>query len=236
MQKIDFPVNSFILRPSISIAPYFCYNHPMSVWIIFIILGIWWLSKQYHHRTADAPKSAELLPEKSEISEDRALEIQTKFENQLRDVCLPNAIGGKEIYIYKNLMSVWYAQLSAENRYNDAMVQKLRNDWLEYMSALRDKSTYSYLSLELAQKGKENLYQNDHVNASKKVFEIEEAFASTIGKEAVDKLAHTRELNESSSFSREGELIPEGFEINAEGKLQPKKKKGVKAFFRRIFS
>ncbi|MFA5831315.1 MAG: hypothetical protein WC878_05795 [Candidatus Paceibacterota bacterium] len=208
----------------------------MSIWVVFIVLGIWWFSKQYRHHTAGAPKSAEFSPEKKEVSEDHALEIQTKFENQLRDVCLPSAIGGKEIYIYKNLMSVWYAQLSAENRYNDAMTQKLRTDWLEYMNALRDKSTHYYLSLELAEKGKENLYQNDHFNAAKKVFEIEEAFASAVGKDAVDTLARTREMKESSSFSREGELIPDGFEINAEGKLQPKKKTGIKNFFRKRFS
>jgi hypothetical protein len=128
-------------------------------------------------------------------------------------------------------MSVWYSKLSAENRYDDTMVQKFRSDWLEYMSALRDKSTYQYLSAESTEKEKEESYRNDHSVASKKVFTIEEAFASVIGKEATDELVRIRGLDDAK-FSKEGELIPEGFEINAEGKIQPKTKKGIKSFFK----
>jgi hypothetical protein len=193
---------------------------------------VWWMSKRHYQNQADnTPLRAEFLPMKNEITEDRVIDVQTKFESRLSDIYLPDAVSGKEMYIYKNLMSVWYDKLSAENRYDDTMIQKFRGDWLEYMSALRDKSTYTYLSSESTEKDKRESYRNDTIIASKKVFATEEAFASAIGKEASDELTRMRGMNESA-FSKEGEFIPEGFEINAEGKIQPKTKKRIKSFFK----
>ncbi|MCK9351274.1 MAG: hypothetical protein WCT49_04460 [Candidatus Paceibacterota bacterium] len=198
----------------------------MFIWI-FIIVMVWWISKHHYLNQAEnAPLRAEVYPAKKEISEDFALEAQTKFENRMKDVFLPDAINGKEIYIYKKLMSVWYAKLSSENRYDDAMVQKFRADWLEYMNALRDKSTFKYLSSETTDKEKAESYRNDEAVASKKVFIIEEAFAALSGKEGTDELARVRALDDAS-FSKGGEFVPEGFELNLEGKIQPKKKRSA---------
>ena len=203
-------------------------------WIFLLILTIWWFSKSTE-KIHLSPKDVVFLPIEEKITEERTLEFQTKFENRLRDVYLPDAISGKEIYIYKNLMNVWYEKLSAEKRYDLSVIQKQRGDWLEYMDALKDKSTYEYLSSESTEKEKAESYRNDCAIASKKVFAIEEAFASAVGDDAVRELARIRALD-ASVFSKEGELVPEGFEINAEGKIQPKKKKSAGAFFDKLFS
>jgi hypothetical protein len=204
----------------------------MSIWIIFLILWVWWFGKRWHQSNEDStPLRAEFVEIKNDITEDHVLEVQTKFEKRLQDIYLPDAIKGKEIYIYKNLIGVWYGKLTAENRYDDAMVQKFRGDWILYMDALRDKSAYEYLSSESVELEKQDSYKDDSIIAGKKVSTIEEAFATLVGKEATDELARIRVLDDSA-FSKQGELIPEGFELSADGKIQPKKKKRIDIFFK----
>jgi hypothetical protein len=189
----------------------------MLIWVIVIIVTVWWISK-YLNSTKSSSKTEDSNTTKKEISEDTVFEIQNNFERRLKEVHLPDVIGGKEIYIYKNLMRVWYKRLSSENRYKDAMIQKLMSDWLEYINALDNLASYLYLSLEAASKEKQESYYNDHILASKKAFAIEDAFASAIGKDAVKELDHIRGL---SAFNFNGELAPDGFEWDAEQKLRP---------------
>jgi hypothetical protein len=207
----------------------------MLTWVI-VIVAVWWISKYHYQNQADnTPLSVEFVPIKNDITEEHAMEAQMKFENRIKDVCLPDAISGKEIYIYKNLMSVWYAKLSAENRYNPAVIQKLRGDWIEYMNALRDKSAFNYLASESTEKEKGDAYQDRHMVASKKVSTIEEAFASLVGNEATEELSRIRLLADHVSFSKEGELIPEGFEVGVDGKIQLKKQKMTNIFLNKLF-
>ena len=203
---------------------------------IFIIVAVWFISKEHYMRQIDnTPLSVEFLPVKKEVTEEAVLEAQTKFEKKMTDVFLPDAISGKEIYIYKNLMSVWYAKFAAVDRYDDKLIQKLRTDWLSYMESLREKSKFYYLSVETGQKAKAESYQNDFIITSKKVSTIEDAFATAAGKDAVAELARIRSLDELSAFTRDGELIPPGYEVNAQGKIQPIKiEPKLSTFFKKL--
>lgn len=189
--------------------------------IIFFILIIWWISKKSH--MANASSKQDPVSEKNEIGEEQVFNIQNNFEENLQNTVLPDAIDGKEIYIYKNLMLPWYNKLSSQYRYDDTMIQKLRNDWIDYMNALKDRSTYNFLSLETEDDEKTASYRNDHVIASRRVFVIEEAFANSIGKEAVKKLTKIRKLDFFKNFSRQGDMAPNGFEYDVNDKLRRKK-------------
>jgi len=193
----------------------------MEIWIIIIIFLVGWWILKHHHSTNVPSKNEGTDPVENEIEEEAVFKIQTEFERKLEYTLLPDAISGNEIYIYQNLMLPWYNKLSSENRYNDVMTKKLRNDWLNYMSALEDRSTYNYLSLEVEKKEEKDCYWDKHVVASRKAFAIEAAFASAVGKEAIDELTRIRQLN-LSSFNSNGELAPEGFCFIGE-KLLPKK-------------
>jgi len=191
--------------------------------ILIVVLAILWISKQ--HRSTDSTGNNNQILEKNNvenIEEETVFKIQSNFEEKLQETYLPDSIGRQEIYIYKNLMRPWYDKLSSKDRYDDAMIQKLRNDWIDYMNALGDRSTYNYLSLEAEKKEDENSYRNDHIIASRKVFTIENAFASVIGNKEKEKLARIRGLNFSAFNRNNGDIAPDGFEFDANNKLRKK--------------
>ena len=171
--------------------------------------------------------------EEYKITEEDVSKRQLRFENDFEYALkcgVPDKFDGREIYIYRNLMSGWYNKLSGDNRYDDKMIQKIRKDWCDYMDSVEDRNTYSFLSLECGgtgeneeQQKKDGSYWNKHVIASKKVFAIEDAFASMMGKKAVNELAHIRGKNLFMEIDENGNLSPEGFEFNqnsgSEGKL-----------------
>ena len=140
------------------------------------------------------------------ISEETVFKVQSKFEDKItNETYLPDAISGDEIYIYKNLMRPWFDKLTAQYRYDEKMTQKLRTDWLEYMEAVGDRSTYNYLSLESEDEKQSEKYREDHITASRKMFAIQDAFAIAIGLDAVSELKKVKEMG-FMSFSRHGEL------------------------------
>ena len=187
----------------------------MQIILIILIVGIviW-----YHD---DKKKKSLVDLENSPITEETVFKAQAAFEKHLENTFLPDAISGKEIYIYKNLMRVWYDKLSGNNRYEESMLQKLRNDWLDYMAALEDSNTYNYLSMEEEDEKESKVQREKEFTASRKVFAIENGFASLIGGDAVKELARVRAL-EYGAVDRSGNLAPSGFEFDAEEKLYPK--------------
>lgn len=146
------------------------------------------------------------------ITEEVVFKAQNRFEDKItNETEFPDAISGNEIYIYRNLMRPWFDKLAAKHRYDEQMAQKLRSDWLDYIEAVGDRSTYNYLSLEFSEdEEKSKRYREDHVNASRKMFAIQEAFATAIGEEAIAELNKVQEMD-FMMFSRHGELAPEGF-------------------------
>ena len=95
---------------------------------------------------------------------------------------------------------------------------KTRSDFIDYMDSLTDRSTYNYLSLESeGERVKE--YREKHINASRKVFAIEEAYAPRLAK-AVKELSSTRNLS-NFSFSNSGKK--QGFTYDFNEQLVPEK-------------
>ena len=106
------------------------------------------------------------------------------------------------------------------------MIQKIRNDFFEYMYSVRDASTTSYLAMEFeAEKSGE--YTSRARQSSKKARAIEDAFAAYVGQEAEDKLKEIRDMDFSDrwhKFNKFGEMAPEGKEYDLSGELVDKKK------------
>lgn len=194
-------------------------------WIVIAVVVAWWLFKKPH-----APVQNQVVEDLSSvkeesISEETVFQVQTTFEKNLEDTFLPDAITRRDLYIYRKLMRVWFAKLAGENRFNEAMTQKLRRDWLDYMASLRDGKTTHYLSMETygEDKEKSDSYSEESTIFHRKAFAIEDGFAFAVGKEAVAELARIRSL-EFSEISMNGELAPEGMEFDFEDKLHRKKK------------
>lgn len=181
------------------------------IWIIVIGVIIWFIyarnKEKVQQNTTRTTEEKEVI-----ISEETVFKAQSKFEDKItNETDLPDAISGDEIYIYKNLMRPWFDKLKAQYRYDEKMTQKLRNDWLDYMDAVGDRSTYNYLSLESEDEIEKEKYREDHIVASRKMFAIQDAFATAIGLDAVSELKKVQEMG-FMSFSRHGgELLPEGF-------------------------
>lgn len=197
----------------------------MWIWAIIIIGAIWYFSRRTKETIVVHPAPKEELPTKSEINEERVFEMQTEFEGFLEETHLPDAIPRDKIYVYKNLMRPWFNKLVSQNRYNDGMTQKLREDFLDYMYALQQKSTSNYLSME-SEVGseEEKKHESRRSNAVKKVNAIEDAFAASVGQEAVEELSSIR-TKDFSVFSSSGQLAPDGFEYDFDDDKLVKKDK-----------
>ncbi len=195
-------------------------NNMSFLWVIVIVGAFLWFASKNKKNSVDPESSPSSIPS----SEESVFQAENKFEKKLENYNLPDAISGKEIYIYRELMKKWYNNLSANNRYNEQVTHKLRSDWLDYMDALEERNTCNYLSLETEGKDSDK-YRESHIVASKKVLAIEDAFAVAVGTDAVDELNRARALS-FFEFNHEGNRAPNGYQWDAEYKLQKIGEKG----------
>lgn len=195
------------------------------LWIILAAIAIWYFYNR--NKRSDSDKSPDIVANSQEsttkeIDEETVFSVQNRFEKKLvEEIDFPDAISHSDIYVYRELMAPWYSKLVAKYRYDQSMLQKLRSDWLEYIHSIEQRSTCLYLSFETEGKESEE-YTQEHENASRKIFAIEEAFASALGEDAEKDLERVRKI-ELTKFSRHGELAPEGMRYDIEGKLKPSK-------------
>ena len=203
------------------------------IWVLVVIWAVWYFSQKNKSVQQDvAPQSVEqpnIDNEKKEdnYTEEQVLSYQTSFEEKLHDeVDFPDGIRGVEQYVYRELMKPWFRKLSAKNRYDEKMAQKLRKDFFEYMYSMSDASTCHYLSMEHeGERGDE--YRKRAIQSAKKVMVIEDAFATYVGEEAENKLNSIREMDFSDrwhKFNKFGEMAPDGKEYDHSGNLVDKKK------------
>lgn len=183
------------------------------VWILFIVLLLWLLFKSFGNNPTD-----NVIPQ-TVIDENYITEYQTEFEKRLSEnIDLPDAVHDRDVCIYKKLMSPWYEKLLAKFRYDSSKIQKIREDWVDYMESLEHIATYSFLSLESDTEEARNAYEEDHTMAYRKASSIENAFAEYIGEEAIKELKNIRQLD-LTRINSKGEIAPEGFIFDLNGKL-----------------
>jgi hypothetical protein len=154
-------------------------------------------------------KKRQLYLEKAErekFNEENVLKEQLKFEKRLEaNADLPDGIGWRKAYVYRHLMSNWFARLVAQYRYDEATAKKVRSDWLMYMYLLEQASTSKFLLLESETDScdRHTSYAEQAWEEKKGYMAIEDAFAAAIGKEAIKELQYVRE-REHDAFDRSG--------------------------------
>ena len=147
-------------------------------------------------------------------SEGIALQQQLDFEAYQR-IRTPDAIRGKQLYVYRALMAPWFAQFHAANRYNDQLALKIRRDWIEYLEALRDFGTSGFLEMMAWEKGDQKQKEDNHRQrkfAEARMVTIENTFASGMGAQAVALLneIRARDYNDFLFFDWKTPVRPDG--------------------------
>jgi hypothetical protein len=133
------------------------------------------------------------------LKEEDVLKAQVEFEERQRY----SLHRGREIYVYRNLMSKWFNDLNAKYRYDDSMSKKIRTDWYDYMGSLDAWSGH--------RKAQE---------ARKRFMTIEDGFAVAIGEEAIKQLQEVRSRDDNA-FDDSGTMAPIGYYYDYGGELVP---------------
>ena len=171
------------------------------IWILLFLAFIWWVfgRKKFHQ------------PEENrDYTEEETISFQVEFEKKLNEEKdMPGSVNYSRLYIYNNLMRKWFEELSSKYRYDEKMVQKIRNDWMEYMLSISKLSTATYLYVESDKEEEKNHYESLARNTGKKIKVIEDSFAAYIGDGAILEMDKTRNID-SGRFSRGGKLAPKG--------------------------
>ncbi len=175
-------------------------------------LAIWLVLSLLKRREADANKRRYAQYDAERYTEENVRRVQIDFEDRLdKYPDLPDAITGRDAYIYRNLMSVWFSHLIAKQRYVESMAKELRADWLGYMSLLEGSCTSSFLSAEAKSDADREKYGKQYDEERRELEAIENAFAAQIGQEAITILTEVR-LRRYDAFDRAGKnLAPDGF-------------------------
>ena len=145
--------------------------------------------------------------DRSKFLEKYVGQIQSEFEFRLE-----KTIFWRDAYIYRRLMSKWFRALCEKYRYDRVALEKVRSDWLSYISLLEQISVYHILGI---QSNRNDVRESFRLRASegrKTCARIEDAFAIQIGKKAVQLLRRVKE-SEDDAFDRSGneEMAPDGY-------------------------
>jgi hypothetical protein len=197
----------------------------MFFWAVVIIIAVWLIvnKTKNNHKNTNHLQGEKILNTERIISEDDIHEAQNNFEEKFEQTYLPDSLSGNDIYMYKNLMSKWFMKLSGEYRYDEKMMQKIREDFLDYMYSVEKGRTLHYLYMESEEGDKADDYNHRAMSCFRKVRAIQDGFASLIGKEAVKELEKFRNLD-FNDIDKNGNLAPKGFEFDFKGEIRKKSK------------
>ncbi len=133
---------------------------------------------------------------------------------------LPDAIRGRDAYIFRFLIKTWFKELSARYRYDQPKRDRICKDILTYMSDLQNLKVSSFLSMEGKDTEKAK-HDQDWRQLRDSCDIIEDALAQEVGPVAVRQLREARTAG-FSAFSKVGEMAPEGYEYEIfTGQLKP---------------
>lgn len=183
-------------------------------WYLAIPLALAaYLVLRYFDRKNEQRQMARLeQAEQDRTGEENVTKRQLEFEKELShgmEMRLPDAISGREVYVYRQLMREWFRKLVAQCRYDEPKLRKVRQDWLVYMATLSSRETHRFLALEGKHEKREG-YERDAHEESMQLKAIEDAFAEAIGADAVERLRQIR-AKKYDDFSYAGELAPDGY-------------------------
>ncbi len=173
------------------------------LFLIFASVAVtaWWFRRRATRETVSERDTADTSP----LSEQGLVRLQADFERRLAaDSDLPDSIRGRDAYIYWNLMCKWFNSLIATHRYDDEYTKKLRRDWRDYIELLPRAKTARFLALESGGEAKASTYGQEAELASRSIELIQNAFATTIGADAMEELRDVRS-RDVGAFDRTGQ-------------------------------
>jgi hypothetical protein len=172
--------------------------------IIFVCLAIWGFISEQKSKKRREKEWAQ--SHERRLNDDRVIQAKIDFDNWIENShILPDGIRFKSSYIYKQMISVWFMQLLAQTRYDENLNKKIKSDFLEYIGALREGHTRSFLSLEEKDPRKSEEHHKialaDHATCET----VEMGFANLIGPSAVQSLNRVRAMH-VADFDEHGNL------------------------------
>jgi hypothetical protein len=169
--------------------------------------------KEKSKNESDTRKQQSEESDRNRLNDENILKAKADFEIRLdENADLPDGIGWRQAYIYRNLMSKWFDSLIAKYRYDESMSKKLSADWLSYMYLLESESKSSLLSFEKINANEKESYEQTAWLERKQYVAIENGFAAAIGNEAIEELRRVREAP-IGAFDRSGRkpMAPIGY-------------------------
>jgi len=162
---------------------------------------------------SDTRKQQSEESERNRLTDENVLKAKADFEMRLdENADLPDGIGWRKAYIYRNLMSKWFDSLIAKYHYDESISANIRSDWLSYMYLLESESKSSYRSFETINVNEKESHEQTASLERKQYVAIEDEFAAAIGNEAIEELRRVREAP-IGAFDRSGRkpMAPIGY-------------------------
>ena len=168
--------------------------------ICAVLFFLWRQKRQEDHEWSDFKQSR--LTAEGVAATQRAYE-----EHLLEEVDLPSGVHGRALYVYRELMCVWFAKLAAARQDDEPALKKLRMDWLNYMRMIDTRETAHLIADVEENSGEANRARDAREigEITRQIAAIEDRFAREIGAEAIDRLREVRARHDDD-FSRHGEL------------------------------
>jgi hypothetical protein len=134
--------------------------------------------KEKSKNESDTRKQQSEEWERNRLSDESVLKVKADFEMRLdENADLPDGIGWRKAYIYRNLMSKWFDSLIVKYHYDESMSTKIRSDWLSYMYFLESESKSSFLSFKTISANEKESYEQTAWLECKQYVAIEDGFA-----------------------------------------------------------
>src|SRR6516162_9443719 len=162
---------------------------------------------------SDTRKQQSEESERNRLTDENVLKAKADFEMRLdENADLPDGIGWRKAYIYRNLMSKWFDSLIAKYHYDESISANIRSDWLSYMYLLESESKSSYRSFETINVNEKESHEQTASLERKQYVAIEDEFAAAIGNEAIEELRRVRDAP-IGAFDRSGRkpMAPIGY-------------------------
>ena len=185
---------------------------------LVIIVGRKWeerYDEKQNKKNAASSAREELEFTKEILNDAHIAKVHLEFlTNLIKYPSTPTAIKHRKAYVYRHLMTPWYAALAAKYRYDDNVFNKIKKDWLDYIELLEEHETSAFSAEWAKIESKREAYSQEATVARNRFVAIEDSFAATIGSEAVAELGEIRERL-LYDFHVSGEhLAPDGYEFD----------------------
>lgn len=181
--------------------------------VLVVVFAILFFARRTENRpVATSQPSVQQVPEpKREATDEDVSRADAEIERWFtEEVNFPDGPSGADMYAHRHLMRPWYWELVSKFRYDDKMRSKIKEDFIEYIYAVKGFSTSAYLAGEFYDKEDGNKYDEESRVLATKIRTIMKAFAKQMGPEG-EKLLQEHSDRGFMGYNRlTGEILKQG--------------------------